>query len=112
MCELVFLVAPVLQANEDAQIVRSSHHTHACTSKLRAQLIVASCSNALLGTVDVEGGNGRVMGRLFGEVGDGDGLAITFEAVGGAGGCRPGCLEGGMDVFDLPVTLRSSATGS
>jgi hypothetical protein len=108
MCKLVFFVTPVLQGDEDAQVVRSGHNAHACTRELRAQLIVASCSNALLRTVDVEGRNGRVMGRLLGEVGDGDGLAIAFEAVGGARGGRVRRLEGGVGIFDLPVTLQVS----
>jgi hypothetical protein len=112
MCELVLFIPPVLQGDEDAQVVRSSHDAHACTGKLRAQLIVASCGDALLWTVDVEGGNGRVVRCLLGEVGNSDGLVITFEAVGGARGCRGGCLEGGVGIFDLPVTLRESATGS
>jgi hypothetical protein len=42
---------------------------------------------------------------LFGKVGDSDGLAVAFEAVGGARGCRVGCLEGRVGIFDLPVTL-------
>jgi hypothetical protein len=88
--ELVLLIAPVLQVDEDAQVVCSSNHTHAC---------------AFLGTVDVEGGDRRVVRRLLGKVGDGHGLAIAFDAVGSACGCGVGCLEGGMSILDLPVTL-------
>jgi hypothetical protein len=49
-----------------------------------------------------------VVGRLLGKVRDSDGLAIAFDAVGGARGCGVGRLEGGMSILDLPVTLRES----
>jgi hypothetical protein len=68
MCELILFVVPVLQGNEDAQIVRSSDDAHTCASKLCAQLVVSFRTNAFLGAVDVEGGNGRMMGGLFGEI--------------------------------------------
>lgn len=84
VCELVLLVIPVLQCNEDAQVVRSSHNTHTRTSELGAQLVVSLRTYALLWTVDVEGGNGRVVGGLLGEVRDGDSLAIASHAVGTA----------------------------
>jgi hypothetical protein len=48
------------------------------------------------------------MRGLLGEVRDSHGLAIAFDAVGGARRCRVGRLEGRMGVFDLPVTLRAS----
>ena len=112
MSELVLLIASVLQGDEDTQVVRSSHHSYTCTCELGAQLIITARTDALLGAVDIEGGDGRVVGGLLGEVGDGDGLAIAFDAVGGARGSRVGGLEGGVGVFDLPVALRESVTSS
>jgi hypothetical protein len=108
MCELVLLIIPVLEVDEDAQVMRSCDNTHARASKLRAQLVVPLCTDTLLRAVDVEGGNGRVVGGLFGEVGDSDSLAVAGHAVGAARGSRVRCLQGGVRVFDLPVTLRVS----
>lgn len=108
MCELVLLIIPVLEVDEDSQVMRSCDHTHARASKLRAQLVVPLCTDTLLRAVDVEGGNGRVVGCLFGEVGDSDSLAVAGHAVGAARGSRVRCLQGGVRVFDLPVTLQVS----
>lgn len=108
MCELVLLIIPVLEVDEDAQVMRSCDHAHARASKLRTQLVVPLCTNTLLGAVDVEGRNGRVVGGLFGEVGDSDSLAVASHAVGAARGSRVRCLQGGVRVFDLPVTLQVS----
>ena len=66
MCELVLLIIPVLEVDEDAQVMRSCDHTHARASKLGAQLVVPLCTDTLLGAVDVEGGNWRVEGAEFG----------------------------------------------
>ena len=68
MSELVLLVVPVLQRDEDAQIMCSSDNAHTCTSEFCAQLVISLSTNALLGTVDVEGGYRRVVGGLFGKV--------------------------------------------
>jgi hypothetical protein len=59
--QLVLLVIPVLERDEDAQVVCSRHDTHASPSELCAQLIVAPCADTLLGAVHVEGGDGRVV---------------------------------------------------
>ena len=109
MCELVLLVVPVLQRDEDAQVVRSRYDAHTCAGKLCAQLIVSFCGNAFLRTVDVEGGDGRVVGGLFGKIRDRDSLAIAGYAVGAAGRSRVWCLHDGVCVFDFPVTLQRSA---
>jgi len=61
VCELVLLVIPVLQVDEDTQVVCSSHDAHTCARELCAQLIIASCADALLGAVDVKGGDGRMV---------------------------------------------------
>lgn len=84
MCELVFLVIPILQGDENAQIMCSSYHSYACTSELRAKLIVAPRANTFLGAVDIEGRHGRVVGGLFGDVRDGDGLVLAFDTSGTA----------------------------
>jgi hypothetical protein len=65
---LVFLVVSVLQRHKDAEVVCSSHDAHACSGELGAELVIASCAYAFLWTVDVEGRDGRVVGRLFGKV--------------------------------------------
>jgi hypothetical protein len=112
VCELVLFIAAVLQGDEDSQVVRAGHYSYACACELGAQLIITSCANALLGTVDVEGGDGRVVRGLLGEVGDSHCLAIALDAVGGARRCRVGRLEGRVCVFDLPITLIGSVTSS
>lgn len=106
MRELILLVIPVLQVDEDTQVVCSSDHAHASSSELRAQLVVSPRADALLGAVDVEGRNGRVVRGLFGEIRDRDSLAIAGHAVGAARGCRVWCLQGRVRVFDFPITLR------
>jgi hypothetical protein len=105
MGQLVLLVISVLERDEDAQIVRSGHDAHACPGEFCAQLIVTSRADALLGAFYVEGGDGRVVGSLFGEVRDGDGLAVAGEAVRAARGSRGWRLEGWVGIFNLPVTL-------
>ena len=84
MCELVLFVVSVLQRDEDAQVVRSSDNAHACTGELCAQLVVSLRADTLLRAVDVECGNRRVVGGLFGEVRDGNSLAVAGHAVGAA----------------------------
>lgn len=110
MCKLVFLIIPVFQGNEDSQVVGSSHDTHTRTSELCAQLIVASCTDTLLRTIDVKGRNRGMMRRLLGKVGYCHSLAVAFGAAGGAGGCRVGRLQGKVGVFNFPVTLRELAS--
>lgn len=106
MCKLVFLVIPVLQGDEDSQVVGSSHDTHTCAGELCAQLIIASCADALLGAIDVEGRDWGMMRCLLGKVRYSHGLAVAFSAAGSARGCRVRGLESRMGVFDFPVTLR------
>jgi len=54
--------------------VRAGNDADACTSELGAELVKAPGRNALFRTVDVECGNGRVVGGLFGKIGDFDEL--------------------------------------
>lgn len=86
----------------------SSNDAYACTGEFGANLIVSSGTDTLLGAVDVEGGNGRVVGGLLGEVGDGDGFGFAGDASGGARGLGGWCCEGRMRVIDFPVALRAS----
>jgi hypothetical protein len=72
MCELVLLIVPVLQGDEDAQVMCAGGNAHTCAGEFCAELIVATRDDALLGAVDVEGGNGGVVRGLLGEVRDGD----------------------------------------
>jgi hypothetical protein len=64
--QLVLLIVPVLQSYENAEIVGSRNHAHACSGELGAELVVASCADAFLGTVNEESGDGWMMGGLFG----------------------------------------------
>jgi hypothetical protein len=77
MGKLVLFIASVLQCNEDAQVMCSWHHAHTRASELGAQLIVPPSHNTFLRAVDVEGGNGRVVRSLLGDVGDGDELVVA-----------------------------------
>lgn len=112
MRQLVFLIIAILQRYENAQVMRPSNDANICSGKLRTQLIVSPCDDSLLRAVDVEGGNGRVVGGLFGEVGDFDDLVA-----GNAGSTARrlgivGMFEGRLCVFDLPCTLYKSAWSS
>ncbi len=75
MRELVLLIVPIPQRDEDAEVVCARGDSDARSGKLCAELIETAGDDALLGTVDVEGGHGRMVGGLLGEVGDLDGLA-------------------------------------
>jgi hypothetical protein len=111
VCELVLFIVPVLQGDEDAQVVCSGNNAHACAGKLCAKLVIAAGNDTLLGAVDVEGGYGRVVRGLLGEVGDGDLLGVAGDAVGAARGRRGGRLEGLEVVVDLPVAAEELAEG-
>lgn len=87
MCELVFLIIPVLQRDEDAQVMCASNDTDVGASELRAQLVEASRDDALCGAVDVEGGDRGMVGRLFGKIRNLDQL-VASDAGGAAGRLR------------------------
>jgi hypothetical protein len=108
MSQLVLFVVPVLQRDEDAEVVCASHHAYACSGELGTELVVAPCADAFLGALDVEGGDGWVVGGLFGEVRDRHRLPVSRDAVGAARGRRSRRLQSRMGVFDLPVTLQES----
>ena len=81
MCKLILFIVSVLQSNENAQIMRSSHNTYASTCEFGAYLVVTLRTNAFFRAIDVESGNRRVVGGLFGKVGDGDELALARDTV-------------------------------
>ena len=107
MCELVLLIVAVVQRNEDAQIMSTSNHANVGPRELRAYLIEAPGGDALLRAVDVECGDRRVVGGLFGEVRDLDFLPIARRARAAGGGRRSGVVfQRRRCVVDFPVTLR------
>ena len=111
MCQLVLFVVPVLERYKDAEVVCSSNNAHACSGELGTELIVASRGHAFLGAIHIKGGDGRVVGGLFGEVGDGHGFCVASNTVGAARGRRGRCLEGRVGVLYLPVTLQGRVSG-
>jgi hypothetical protein len=106
--QLVLFVVSVLQRDEDAEVVRASHHAHACSGKLGTELVVAPCADAFLRALNVESRDRRVVRGLLGQVRDGHRLPVSRDAVGAARGRRSRRLQGRMAVFDLPVTLQES----
>lgn len=111
MRQLILLIIPVLQRNVNTQIMSTRSHSNTRASKFCAQLIVSSSVNSLFGTVNVECGNWRVMGGLFGEVGDFNGLGVAGYAGGTARGCGVGGMfESRLSIFDGPITLAKSMT--
>lgn len=86
----------------------SSYYAYACASELRAKLVVSSGDDAFLGAIDVEGRDWWMVGSLLGNVGDGDGLVVTSDAVSAARGRGARSFEGWMGIFNLPVALRLS----
>jgi hypothetical protein len=111
MGELVLLVVAVLQGDEDAQVVCAGNDADVGAGEFCAQLIEAAGDDTLGGAVDVEGGDGRMVRRLLGEVRNFDQL-VTSKAGGGAGGLRIGrVLEWRLRVFDLPGAAEELAQG-
>jgi hypothetical protein len=105
MGQLVLLAVPVLQLDKDAQIMGSRRHSYACSSELCTDLVVSSGDNALLGAVDIESGDGRVVGGLFREVRN-----LDFIFAGGTScTARWGTVRVVFDrwggVLDYPVAL-------
>lgn len=85
MRELILFVVSARQRDEDAQVVSSSNHTDVGTSKLGTELVKASCGDALIRTVNVEGRYGRMVRGLFGKVGEVHAL-IAGDTAGAARG--------------------------
>lgn len=83
MCQLVLLVVSVVQRYEDAQIVCSGNDADVGARELCTKLIEASCGYALLGTINVESGHGRMVRCLFCEVGKLHAL-VASDAAGAA----------------------------
>jgi hypothetical protein len=109
MGELVLLAPVVIQRNEDAQVVGTWYDAHAGAGKLGAQLVEAARADALFRAVNVKGGDGRVVRRLLGEVGNSDARAVAGNAARLARRRRAWRLEGGVGVFDLPFASEELA---
>lgn len=69
MNELVFLVIPLGERDEDATVVDARDYTDGGACEFCGDLIVASCVNAPFGTVIPVGRDRGVVRRLFGEEG-------------------------------------------
>jgi hypothetical protein len=80
MCKLVLLIVPILQRNENSQVVRARNDTNACTREFSTELIESSSYDALFRTVDIESGDWRVVGGLFGQIRNFDKLVVTGRA--------------------------------
>lgn len=66
--ELILLIIPLVQSNEDSQVMDSRSHPYARTSELRAQLIVTLRGNTLFWAVHPECRDRRMVGCLLGYV--------------------------------------------
>lgn len=96
MCQLVCLVVPLLQRDENAKIVLAGHHLDRGASELGCDLVETLGVQALLWAVDIERADGRVVRRLLGQVGDPDGFR-RLRVRGGHGYCRCGAGAAGFD---------------
>lgn len=108
MREPVLLVVPVLQLDEDPMVVFTGTDADAGARELGADLVVAASRDASFGTVDVVGGDRRVMGGLLGQVGYLDPGTVAVHCGGAIRCCAAfaGGEDSGCSVFSLPVTLR------
>lgn len=72
--QLVRLVVTPLHGDEDAEVVLPRHHLDRGARELGRDLVEAFGVEPFLGAADVEGADGRVVRRLFRQVGDADRL--------------------------------------
>lgn len=130
--ELVLFAVAAVEGDEDAKVVLAGEDLDRGAGKLGGNLVKAASADAALGAGNVESADGRVVGGLLGQVGDGERLGVVGGAVlrGGErqgrgilvalgaldarlarGGALPAELArgdfGGI-VFGLPVALRGS----
>lgn len=98
MGKVVRLVIPVVQRDVDSLIVNSRSDTNTSACELGADLVEATGRNALLWTVDIVSGDGRMVRGLLGEVRDLNWLSgsIWLDFV---------ALDHRDVVLDLPLTL-------
>ena len=80
MCQLVLFVVSAVQRYENAQIMCSSNNANIGSCEFRTELVEPSSGDALLRTIDIECGNGRMVGGLFCEVGELDTLVASDTA--------------------------------
>ena len=72
MGKLIGLLVSLVQCDKDAKIVFPRCDFNTCASELGRDLIEATGSDTLFGTVNVKGRNWRMMGGLLGKIGDSD----------------------------------------
>lgn len=98
----------------DALVVDAWDDADGGAGEFGGELVEAARRDALVGAVDVVGGDGRVVGGLLGEVGDADSLVLGAVAFGGYGGLLEVlldffALEARFVVFHFPVTSEELA---
>lgn len=71
MCELIFFVIARLEGDEDAEVVLARCDADGCAGEFGGELVKAACCDALGWARNDKGGNGRMMGSLLGNVGNG-----------------------------------------
>ena len=110
MCQLVFLVIAVLECDKDPQVVCACYHPNAGARKFSTELIEASRTYTLFGTIDVEGRDRWMVRSLFSEVRDLDNPILAGKTRRTARGRRVRVMfQGRGCVLDLPVTLSQLA---
>lgn len=85
--ELVFFVVALFESHEDAQVVGPGGYADAGAGEFGAELVKAAGCDAFGGTVDVEGGDWRVVECLLCEEGDFHGVLGDRFAWFGLGVC-------------------------
>ena len=114
MRELIFLIIPLLQRDENAEIMRASRDSDIRACELRSNMIISSCIDPLIGAIDPECRHRRMMRRLLCKIRQLDlvarrGTVTRFVRCyrGGAGvDGGAGVLHLGKGVVDFPCTLR------
>lgn len=76
MCQLILLVVSTVYVYVDAHVVCPCRHSYGRSRELRAQLIKTISADLLGRTIDPEGGDWWMVGRLLGQVGDTDWLHL------------------------------------
>ena len=113
MRQLIFLIASVVQGDEDALIVGAGSHPHAGAGEFSAKLIEPSRRDPFLRTFDDEGRDGRVMRCLFGQIRDRDGLLVGESTSGGRRDWVAVRRKHGWSwISDLPFALAAVAVST
>ena len=80
---MIFLVISLGKVDEDTFVVGARGHTDRCAGEFGRDLIIASCTNAKLGTVVPVSGDRRVVRCLLRQVRYSNGLLVNGIRVGG-----------------------------